>query len=358
MKTLLLVPDLFAGEGGIARIMRLYLKAMAELAGPNDSIAYLALLDATTPGERVSDLLGGRHVDGQACARSRFRFVSRGVLEGSQFDRIICGHVHHLIVARVAKLFRPSLKYYLVAHGIEVWRPFSIFERMALRGAERIFCVSEYSRRQMLRFLPDLDPARLVVVHNTFDPRFSPGQASVRNGVARPRLLVVSRLDSGDPYKGVDLMIESMPILRRWHPTAELRIVGGGNDRPRLEGLVRQFGLERCVHFTGIIDDENLRREYSSCDIFCLPSRKEGFGLVYLEAMSYGKPCLAARAGGAPEVVNESVGALVEYGNVEQIAVTIDDLMTHPRDRAHIEQRARDFSFAAFRDRLMEAIKS
>lgn len=356
MNTLLLVPDLFAGEGGIARIMRLYLKACTEIAKPGDSVGYLALLDEAVPREKLSDLVKGERVHGRFCRRSKWSFILRGVASGVRSDRIVCGHLHHLIIARLAKLIRPRLRYYLVAHGIEVWRPFSRTERFALLSAEQIFCVSEYSRRQILRFLPDLDPARLRVVPNTFDPRLAPGGVLRVEKAVKPRVLVVSRLDSGDPYKGVDLMIEAMPILRRWYPDAELRIVGGGNDRPRLESLVRQLGVERAVHFTGIIEDGQLRREYAACDIFALPSRKEGFGLVYLEAMSFGKPCLAARAGGAPEVVNEEVGALVEYGNVEQIAVMLDDLLTHPRDQAAIERRARDFSFSVFRDRVRASL--
>lgn len=356
MKTLLLLPDLFAGEGGIARIMRLYLKVCVELAGPGDAVSYLALVDGAGADVRLREVVGAGAAHGRGCGRSKLKFVLRGVLAGLRSDRIVCGHVHHLIVARLARLFRPSLKYYLVAHGIEVWRPFTPAERIALRGAERVFCVSEYSRRQILRFLPGFDPARLVLVPNTFDPRFRPSGSLAPRSSGGPRLLLVSRLDAGDPYKGVDLMIEAMGTLRRWHPAARLRIVGGGNDLPRLEGLVRQFEVGHMVHFTGIIDDVALANEYADCDIFALPSRKEGFGLVYLEAMSFGKPCLAARAGGAMEVVNETVGVLVEYGNIEQIVVAVDDLLIHPRDRDAIEQWARDFSFAVFRGKLAAAL--
>lgn len=358
MKTFLIVPDLFHGEGGIARIMRLYIKALAETAAPGDTLRYAALTDSGDTSNRLRMLVGENSIAIDNCERSKLGFLIMCLLHGAGADRIICGHVHHLILARLAAVVRPSLKYYLIAHGIEVWRPFSLLERIALRRAHRIFCVSEYTRRQMLRFDSSLDPRRLVVIPNTFDPQFTRETAAKQNSSRSPgpRILVVSRLDSGDPYKGVDLMIEAMPLILRRFPAAQLRIVGGGNDRTRLQEFTRGLRLAESVHFTNIIDDGALRKEYADCDIFALPSRKEGFGLVYLEAMTYGKPCLAARAGGAPEVVNADVGALVEYGNVEQIAIAVADLVNHPRATEAILQRAEDFAYPAFRQRMLNAL--
>ncbi len=358
MKTLFIVPELFNAEGGIARIMRLYLKAVCELAVPGDEVRYAALSDSGDTFVRTRAFLGERLTGLDNCERSKLLFLLVVLWRGRKADRIICGHLHHLILARFAAIFRPQLKYYLIAHGIEVWRPYSMLERAALRAAHRILCVSEYTRRQMLRFAPFLDPVRLLVVPNTFDPAFeSVGKPTVSPREAhQPRILVVSRLVATDPYKGVDTMIEAMPQILRQFPTAQLRIAGGGDDRPRLEEIARALGLGRAVHFTGIIDDTLLRKEYVACDIFALPSRKEGFGLVYLEAMIYGKPCLAARAGGAPEVVNHEVGALVEYGNTDQIAVAVADLVRHPRSPAAMLRHVGDFSFPVFKQKLAAAL--
>ncbi len=388
MRTLLIVPDLFHAEGGIARIMRLYLKAVGELSAPGDKVRYVALIDQGDTMARARAVAGERLAGLDNCSRRKWLFFLTVLWRGQKTDRIICGHLHHLILARFAAILRPGLKYFLVAHGIEVWRPYTLLERAGLRAADRIFCVSEYTRRQMLRFAPFLDPARLVVVPNTFDPDFRErvvpedgelpdktyslsedvvGNASqqpttsshnAEAGGPSPRILVVSRLVSTDPYKGVDTMIEAMPEVLRQFPTAQLRIVGGGDDRPRLEGIATTLGLGRAVHFNGIIDDAVLRQEYLACDLFALPSRKEGFGLVYLEAMTYGKPCLAARAGGAPEVVTPDVGVLVEYGNVHQIATSVADLMSHRRDPARARKRAAEFSFPVFAERVIRMLQS
>jgi len=355
MTTLVISPEVFATEGGISRILRLYIRALAEGAARGDRLEIIALKDQANDAQR----LGGILVEGSVCFRGhrndKLSFAVDALIAGSRADRIVCGHLHQLIVAWMSKRLRPSLCYYLVAHGIEVWRPYSWEERLAIRGAEKIFCVSEYTRRQMLRFAPRLDPKRLVVLHNTIDPRFKFLPSESLAPIARlrsPRILVVSRLSSGDPYKGVDTMIEAMPRVLARHPAAQLRIVGDGTDRTRLEALagIRQLG--DAVHFCGLIDDEALAHEYQNCDYFGLPSRKEGFGLVYLEAMSYGKPCIAARAGGAPEVVTNEVGVLVEYGNADQIASSISDLIRRPRASEAILKHAAKFSFPNFRENL------
>src|SRR5205814_6993869 len=93
-----------------------------------------------------------------------------------------------------------------------------------------------------------------------------------------------------------------------------------GDDVPRLQELCSRLGVADAVTFTGFIDDQRLAEELSRCRMFALPSRKEGFGLVFLEAMARGRPCLGARAGGVPEVITESTGMLVEYGDVAQLA--------------------------------------
>ncbi len=307
MKTVLMVPDIFAGEGGIARIMRLYLKALCDLAEADDEVGYVSLNDRPGDELRADRYANARLRQRVSSDRQKLRFIGAFLWHGVGSDRVVCGHLHHLVVVWFLGLLRPGMPYYLVAHGIEMWRPYGLLEKLSLRGARRVFCISEYTRRQMLRFDPKLNPERLVILPNTFAPWFStpPADWTVTKPGFSPRILVVSRLVATDPYKGVDLMIEAMPAIIGQFPGAMLRIVGGGDDEPRLRRLAMSLAVESVVHFTGIIDDAALRSEYAACDIFALPSRKEGFGLVYLEAMTYGKPCIAARAGGAPEVVGD-----------------------------------------------------
>jgi phosphatidylinositol alpha-1,6-mannosyltransferase len=357
MKTILLSPELFLREGGIARIMRLYLKALCEFAGPGDVVDSVVLNDEPGRDPRLSRYATAALRENTGCARSKVRFTRTTLEVAANADRIICGHLHQLPIAWLAAKLHRGVDYYLVAHGIDVWRPYTLVETAALRGATRILCISDYTRRQMLRFCPALEPARLVVVPNTLDPFFSPaGRPAPTPRAAGPRILTVGRLTGVDTYKGFDTLIEAMPLVRRRHRGATLRIAGGGDDLPRLRRLAESLGLSEAVTFTGIIDDDALAAEYAACDLFALPSRKEGFGLVYLEAMTYGKPCLAARAGGAPEVIEPAVGALAEYGNIPEIAAALNDLVLHPRDPAAVRRHAARFEFPEFKRRLAEAL--
>lgn len=358
MKTVLLSPELFLAEGGIARIMRLYLKALCENAAPGDTVTSVVLNDSPGEDPRLAQLSTPALEGNIGCQRSKAA-CARAVWQATRgADRLICGHLHQLPLVWMIRQLRPRLRYALVAHGIEVWRPYRALERRALLGADRILCISDYTRRQLLRFEPRLDPARLLIVPNTMDPFFTPSAdapAPAANLVG-PRILTVGRLTAHDTYKGFDTLIEALPLVRQTLPFAHLRIVGGGDDLPRLQTLAQRLGVADSCHFAGIVDDAALRAEYAACDLFALPSRKEGFGLVYLEAMIHGKPCLGARAGGVPEVVDERVGALADYGNIPDIAAALVDLVRHPRDPAAIRRQAESFAYPAFRARLAAAL--
>jgi glycosyltransferase involved in cell wall biosynthesis len=357
MRTLLISPELFLSEGGIARIMRCYLKALCENSAPGDRIDALVQNDLPVADARLARYTTSAIGQLTGCGGRKSTFIRQFLQQAAKTDRIVCGHLHQLPLVWALGCLRPNFRYFLVAHGIEVWRPFSLLETRALRGAHRILCISKYTRRQLLRFCPALDPGRLLIVPNTLDPYLEIGTDHSRpSSVAGPIILSVSRLNAADSYKGLDTLIEAMPLIRQTLPLAQLRIVGGGDDLPRLRELTARLRVTHSVNFTGIIDDDALRREYAACELFALPSRREGFGLVYLEAMTFGKACLAARAGGAPEVVNERVGALADYGNIPEIASAVLDLVRHPRDPATIRQHLATFAFPVFRSRLAAAL--
>lgn len=353
-RTLLLAPEIFASEGGIPRILQIYLKALCELAGPNDGVRLLALNDHMVDSRDLRRNTNQRLTEWRVCGRNKLRFI-RDALEMSRgCDRIICGHIGQLPVALAAKAINRNLRYYLVAHGIEVWRPFTRTEMMALRGAERILCVSDYTRRELLRNCP-LPEERTVVLHNALDPYFQIAPGEPRAGQP-PVILVVTRLTRADRYKGVELMIAAMPAIRAKLPTATLRIIGRGDDLPYLQGVRQELGLRHAIEFLGYVDDRRMAAELRACTLFALPSKKEGFGLVFLEAMANGRPCLGARAGGVPEVITPDTGMLVDYGDVPALAEACITALQREWDENVILDRARAFSYSPFKERLASLI--
>lgn len=355
MKTLLLCPELFVRESGIQRTMRLYLKALCEAAGAGDEVRLVVLNDREFPAALLRRYASERLTLRQACHRSKPAFVRRAVRGASGADRMICGHLGQLIVAWLARCFHPRLEYYLVAHGIEVWRPYTLMEKLALRGARRILCVSDFTRREVQRRIA-LPESRFAVVPNALDPLFDQALAGNTPGGGESIILTVTRLDAQERYKGVDHLIEAMPAVRLTVPIARLRIVGAGSDLPRLKELTARLGMAGTVEFTGAVDDERLREAYRDCDLFALPSSGEGFGIVFLEAMAHGKPCVGARAGAVPEIIDLTSGVLVDPGDVRQIAAQLVWALQHQWNPKQIRERAAQFSYPVFQERLQRAL--
>lgn len=354
MTTLLLFPALFSSDGGIERILRLYLKATCELASPLDRVELIALNDVTLPADRLAPFATpALAADPIACGRNKLACAWRVLRRARRVDRVICGHVNLLGLARLAQRLSRRLEVWLVAHGTEVWRAFSAAEQAALRAATGILCVSDYTRRELANRCPGLDPTRLHVQPNALDPQF---EAPLAAQAATPGLiLTISRLCRDDAYKGIDDLIRALPLIRDKVPHARLTVIGDGDDRARLEATARDLA-PGAVSFAGRVSDAALREALAACQLFALPSRGEGFGLVYLEAMAHGKPCLAVAAAGAPEVVDARSGVVALPGDVADIADHAAAALARSWDEAALRARAAEFSYSRFKARLSHAL--
>jgi len=335
-------------------MLRLYLKAMCELSLSGDQVRFLSLNDRIVDSQDLQRYAGESLAEWETCNRRKGAFVRGALRMGRHSDRIVCGHVAQLPLAMVAAMLNPRVRYFLVAHGIEVWRPFSLFERMALRRARCVWCVSEFTRGQLLENCP-LPENRTAVISNALDPYMVPLTAPSAAPRA-PVILSISRLSMADSYKGLDHMIDAMPAVLAQVPEARLRIVGRGDALPSLQSRARRLKLARAVEFPGYRSDQELSEDFASCRLFSLPSEKEGFGLVYLEAMANGRPCLGARSGGTPEVIDSDSGMLVEYGDVPGIASALVVMLRREWPIGPILERARKFSYLRFKERLASLI--
>jgi phosphatidylinositol alpha-1,6-mannosyltransferase len=167
-------------------------------------------------------------------------------------------------------------------------------------------------------------------------------------------LLIVGRMAASERYKGHDQLLDVLPRL----PDARLVVVGDGDDRPRLAARAADLGLDRRVTFTGFVSEATLAELYRRAAVFVMPSMGEGFGLVYLEAMRAGTPCIGARGSAAEEVVADGeTGRLVAQSDPAELAAAIQAFLASPDTARRMGEAGRrrwrsDFGADRFRQRL------
>ncbi|MEA5602307.1 glycosyltransferase [Nostoc sp. UHCC 0252] len=253
---------------------------------------------------------------------------------------IITSHLNFSVAAYLLKRLM-GIPYWVVAHGIEVWNLQNPTLQNALHHADRILAVSHHTRDRLLKE-QNLDPDKVVVLPNTFDAddfQIAPKPDSLlkRYGLTpeQPIILTVARLSQLEQYKGYDKILAALPQIRQAIPNVHYVLVGKGDDQPRIEELISKYQLQDCVTLTGYVSDEELSSHYHLCDLFAMPSKAEGFGIVYLEALACGKPTLGGNQDGAQDALCQGeLGALVDPDDLEAIAQTIIQILqgtySHP----------------------------
>jgi phosphatidyl-myo-inositol dimannoside synthase len=362
---LTLFTSLFDSTGGIQTFNRSLVQALAEIAeGRGGNVNALVLMD------RGDSALAARHLAPERTrytgfSGSRIRFAAASLRAAREADDIFIGHVNFAPLALAFRFLRPTARIFLPVHGIDVWKRLSGPVRAGVDRCDRILSVSAFTRDCMIRF-NRMPAGRFSILPCTLDARYD---VRARNTTARPALpngrilLSVSRLDASEQRKGIDDVISAMPELLRRHPDVHYVVAGDGADRTRLERLAVELGVAGRVVFAGRVGDDELPAYYDACELFVLPSTKEGFGIVFLEAMYHGKACVGSRAGGAPEVVaHGESGYLAEPDDVASLTEALSLLLADPERCRRMGQAGKrrledHFSPSRFRQRV-EAIVS
>lgn len=261
----------------------------------------------------------------------------------------------HLGLARVERYLPSRLRapYAIFVHGIECWGELPESDRTLLREAHARIANSHYTARRTMAAHPDIGP--VVSCPLALAPELVPKADQPPAAARAPMVLVVGRMSAGERYKGHDQLIAVWPDVVAVHPQAELMIVGDGDDRPRLEDAARSSVTPDRIRFTGFIERTELEALYARAAAFALPSRGEGFGLVYLEAMAYGLPCIASTDDAGSEVVADGqTGILVDPDDRHQLGASLAALLGDVELRQRMGERGRErvrtaYGFERFR---------
>jgi len=364
---MLICPSFFDGRlDGIGRVSGAFHRAMSRMQGrapfvmsSNDAPGSCAPTAGRCFGRKYPQMLLGSLALPATIGRA-------GALP------VMCTHLGLSPVARLAAL-RWGRPYAVFIHGVEAWRRLPRRSRWGLAGADRLLFNSEFTRHGFLRFNPWAVgiPAQVVPLGLTLEV---PAGAAPLTDVRPPgfRVLIVGRMtkaeyyenfrDATDLYKGFKQLILAMGELARHVPEAQLWMAGDGDARRDLEQWLAGRPEEPLVSFLGRVSDARLDQLYREADVFALPSEGEGFGLVFVEAMAHGLPCVCVRAGAAPEVVLDGeTGLVARPRDVADVADKLYVLAKNPGLRARLGRSARQryetlYTAGAFENRIIDAL--
>lgn len=360
------VPDYALVGGGIQTFSRFMQRALRDLF-PQARICVFSKNDISVPA-RDDDVSDAFTAFGWWKIPLRTVAFSAGIIGRALQDRpdlIISTHVNFSPAARSLQKFG-SFPYLVVGHGVDIWEAPNASVRRALREAPALVAVSEFTKEKMATAV-GAPVGAIQVLPNTFDPEvFVPGPKPrfllKRYGLysEQPVILTIARLASADRYKGYDEILRALPSVRQRFPDLRYVLGGKGPDEDRIEELINELGVAENVILAGYVPDHELREHYNLCDVFAMPSKGEGFGIVFIEAIACGKPVVAGNKDGSVDaVLNGKIGALVDPEDVGELSATLIQILEgrHPnsvlRDPAELRRKVIEaYGYQKFKQRL------
>jgi phosphatidyl-myo-inositol dimannoside synthase len=303
---------------------------------------------------------------------------ARNIIKKEKIEKLIVTHILPVgTVALILKLlFR--IPYMVSMHGLDIAYAScslkkKILARLILRYSDNIIVNSDYTKNLMFEKLCSKCGSKTEIIypcpnvtHREIETHDLNLFKQAHQLVGKKILLTVARLVR---RKGQDMVIKSLKKIKEKVPNISYLIVGKGQDTERLKELARENGVEDQILFFHDIRNKELSFFYQLADVFIMPSRKlddgdvEGFGIVYLEANSYGKPAIAGNVGGSPEaVLHNQTGLIVDPEDETDIASAVTTLLLDEEKAIQLGQAGKkrveqEFSWDKQADKLKEMIK-
>ena len=344
----LAVHSLSAGNGGICRVARLMAKALAEKQRFGARVHGIVLSDQSPPSQAAFP------VDMAHCSRWRFSLgTCAAALSHSHFiyDFLGMARAH----CRLPGLRRPSLCY---IHGVEVWEGAATNRIRTARKIDFLLSNSAYTRRRAERVHGGFARAKVCWLATESDELPAGRHLPMVAGAGPPTVLILARLDK-ERYKGHDELIACWPEVVSAVSDARLLIVGSGRRLEEIKKKAAALPAAPRIEFRGFVDDAEMESVWGETTVFAMPSRGEGFGLVYIEAMRHAIPVIASIHDAAPEVNLEGqTGYNVNLDRPEELPGRIIDLLKNHDLALRLglngqERWAEHFRYSAFRDRFL-----
>jgi glycosyltransferase involved in cell wall biosynthesis len=362
----------FTTDGGIAAVNRLIIRALGEEG---------YFLDIFALTEEKADLdpryISATQVNLKVFNQNKLTFTIAvwQALVATSYAFILADLVNIAsILVPPSKLLRKP--YIVWLYGVDVFPPRPDWEgRLGLKNARRRLAISKYTHDIVNKQFPELpidicelalDPVRhLATLPTQPIESYTEIELKAIDG-SKQRLgsrviLHVGRMVSGERYKGQDTLLKAFPAIHTKFPQAQLVMVGQGDDLEQLRHLAQTLTTQQQaqIFLPGYLDSELLLAIYNNCYLFAMPSKGEGFGLVYLEAMSRAKPCIGGNVDATPYVIKDKVTGLLadDPTSAQEVADKIICLLENPSQaqamgRAGYDLVRSNYLFSHFKERF------
>jgi phosphatidyl-myo-inositol dimannoside synthase len=355
----------FSSTGGIEKFNRAFLKALLHFE------ASLALnIYAAGMYDKGVDLNYTQDKNFKPFYGKRMKFIIANCIRFFKTDELILGHLNLALLGRIFKILFPHKKLTVICHGIEVFGYVTSTKKKVLQSADLVLAVSQFTKTQLVS-KQGVAEDKVTVFPNTLDPYFQtpqifekPVYLLERYGIAAHEkiLFTLTRLNSNEGYKGYDKILSALPALVKKGIQFKYILAGKADEaeKEKVQQLIKKLELEKYVILPGYIMDKEVTDHYLLSDVFVMPSKGEGFGIVYLEAMACGLQVIAGNKDGSTEALQfGKLGILIDPDSEPMLEEAIVECLGSSKNPLHIQQQMLNFfSFEKFKNRMQAVLSN